>query len=187
MKKTLATLAIAALALTGCATTNNTEPAETATTATAEATNAPSETQQAQKVAPVESTQEASTEGYTAHVADNGDITWTDAQGNTVENVSWDVVNSYPFTQEELGRIQQGFDELAQEAEAEADALVEAEFGQSTPEATFDPSDTAIPGDAQHYEEQASSGDDMRSYCENLDQATASSGELQMCYTNYGL
>lgn len=118
MKKTLTLTALSLLVLTGCSANENT-PAEPDTPQTnASSTSAtPQPTSTSPTPSPTASTESgteaatpATSQELTAHVADNGDVTWTDKDGNPVTGVSWETVNNYPFTQEELAKIQGGLE-----------------------------------------------------------------------------
>lgn len=161
MKKSFAITALALVALTGCSQANNSTSAPASTTASesssqtqttssetpspelATAETTPSEPQTADPLPGSTNTQYPDSQAvaaqqYTAHVADNGDITWTDQNGNPVPEVTWETVMNYPFTQEELNKIQSG---------------LEAEFAD--PDATgapgelVDHSDTPIQSDEE--------------------------------------
>lgn len=165
MKKSLATVSLALLVLTGCAANNtasneSTTASPSATTAsttptpTVEPTTEPA-TESALTADPLPGntngeypdSQVVAAQQYTAHVADNGDITWTDKDGNPVPTVSWETVMSYPFTQEELVKIQGGLEGI--EPEYPEGVTPPAEENPDDFCATLDP-DTASSGEIQY-------------------------------------
>lgn len=169
MKKSLALTALALIALTGCAHTKEasnppSSASPTSTTATPSQTHSPTNTESATPTAePTETPAQTAdplpgntngeypdsqaTQQYTAHVADNGDITWTDKDGNPVPTVSWETVMSYPFTQEELAKIQGGLEGI--EPEYPEGVTPPAEENPDDFCATLDP-DTASSGEIQY-------------------------------------
>lgn len=176
MKKTFAITALALIALTGCST-NQDAPQETTapttqTTTSAQPTKTPTPKETTITEATPTTTEEptrnttpdTNTSNLTAHVADNGDITWTDKDGNPVPEVSWETVNNYPFTQEELAKIQGG---------------LEAEFADpaatGAPGELVDHSDTPIQSDEEIAERLKSDydqySDEMNQ--QNMDSATS--------------
>lgn len=166
MKKSLALTALALIALTGCSANESAPPNESSTaspsattasttpTPTVEPTTEPA-TESALTADPLPRTtngqypdsQAVAAQQYTAHVADNGDITWTDKDGNPVPEVSWETVMSYPFTQEELAKIQGGLEGI--EPEYPKGVTPPAEENPDDFCATLDP-DTASSGEIQY-------------------------------------
>ena len=136
---------------------------------------------------------------YYVVVSEDGTSTFYDNQGNPAPGpFELSDFASYPYTAEELARIEAGLNESLFGPEAQAEAERDLQEGLAELEATVPAlpvaPETADPigGDQEYYENQqlqegTSDNAMTREQCEILDQSTAPSGAIQYCYMTYGL
>ncbi|MFJ3030993.1 hypothetical protein ACIP5Z_01470 [Rothia terrae] len=211
MKKTLTLTALFLLTLTGCSAGNNTastpETSQPSTSASASssptpspsmsdiktpdetpaASDIPSETSSPQAVETADplpgssagdvppdlAAWQATYGPYHAILREDG-ISWADAQGNPVYGQpQW--ISTYPFSPEEQAQVEKSFNEFVDGLDSTIQEGAD-DYSSAAPDDSYATADVAGP-----------TAIDGEEFCNSLDPATASSGEIQYCNVEVGI